>query len=143
MTAKEYLSQYGTLNSEINAKLEQKRQLFELAASVAPSATHGGSGNVSDKVGRTAAKLLDLEREINADIDRLVDLRREIEAVIAGVPDERLRTLLELRYINGVTFERIAEHLDLSAVQIWRLHKIALEAVQEKNHALNKSGKVC
>ncbi len=133
MTAKEYLSQYKALNSEINAKLEQKRQLFALATSVAPSTTHGDCGNVSDKVGRTIAKLLDLEREINADIDRLVDLRREIEDVIAGVPDERLRMLLELRYVNGLTFEEIAENLDLSTVQIWRLHKIALEVVQEKH----------
>lgn len=132
MTAKEYLSQYKTLNGEINAKLEQKRQLFALATSVAPSNTHGGCGNVSDKVGRTVAKLLDLEREINSDIDRLVDLRREIEDVIADVPDERLRMLLELRYVNGLTFEEIAENLDLSTVQIWRLHKIALEVVKEK-----------
>lgn len=133
MTAKEYLSQYGTLNSEINAKLEQKRQLFELAASVAPSATHGGSRNVSDKVGRTAAKLLDLEREINADIDRLVDLRREIEAVIAGVPDERLRTLLELRYINGVTFEQISRRMGYSFSQIRRLHKKSLDFLKDEH----------
>lgn len=132
MTPKEYLSRYRTLNNEINAKLEQKRQLYELATSAAPSTTRGSGGNISDKVGRTVAKLLDLEREINADIDRLVDLRREIEEVIAGVPDERLRTLLELRYINGLTFEGIGERLGLSTVQIWRLHKTALEAVQEK-----------
>lgn len=133
MTAKEYLSQYKTLNSEINAKLEQKRQLFELAASVAPSATHGGSGNVSDKVGRTAAKLLDLEREINADIDRLVDLRREIEAAIAGVPDERLRTLLELRYVNGLTFEQISRRMDYSFSQIRRLHKKSLDFLKDEH----------
>lgn len=133
MTAKEYLSRYRTLNSEINAKLEQKQQLFELAASVAPSNTHGASGNVSDKVGRTVAKLLDLEREINADIDRLVDLRREIEAAIAGVPDERLRTLLELRYVNGLTFEQISRRMDYSFSQIRRLHKKSLDFLKDEH----------
>lgn len=131
MTAKEYLSQYRTLNDEINAKLEQKRELFALATSVSPSTTHGGGGNVSDKVGRTAAKLLDLELEINADIDRLVDLRWEIEEVIAGVPDERLRTLLELRYVNGLTFEQVAERMNYSVVQIRRLHKKSLKFIKD------------
>lgn len=131
MTAKEYLSQYKTLNGEINAKLEQKRQLFALATSVAPSNTHGGCGNVSDKVGRTVAKLLDLEREINSDIDRLVDLRREIEDVIADVPDDRLRMLLELRYVNGLTFEQISQRMNYSCVQIRRLHKKSLKFVKD------------
>lgn len=133
MTAKEYLSQYKTLNSEINAKLEQKQQLFELATSVAPSTTHGASGNVSDKVGRTVAKLLDLEREINADIDRLVDLRRDIEEVIAGIPDERLRMLLELRYVNGLTFEEISRRMDYSFSQIRRLHKKSLDFLKDEH----------
>lgn len=133
MTAKEYLSQYRTLNDEINAKLEQKRELFALATSVSPSTTHGGGGNVSDKVGRTVAKLLDLEREINADIDRLVELRREIEEVIAGVPDERLRTLLELRYVNGLTFEQISQKMNYSFSQIRRFHKKSLDFLKDEH----------
>lgn len=132
MTAKEYLTQYRTLNVRINAKLEQKQQLFELATSVAPSSDHGHGGSVSDKVGRTVTKILALEQEINADIDRLVVLRQEIESTIAGVPEERLRLLLELKYINGRTWEDVAELLKLSTVQVWRLHKAALLFIQEK-----------
>lgn len=132
MTAKEYLTQYRTLNIRINAKLEQKQQLFELATSIAPSSDHGQGSGVSDKVGRTVTKILALEQEINAEIDRLAALRQEIESVIAGIPDERLRILLELKYINGQTWENVAELLKLSTVQVWRLHKAALFFIQEK-----------
>ena len=130
MSAKEYLSQYRNLNTRVNAKCEQLARLRELSTKVSAGQGGGAPGYVSDRVGNIVAKICDAEREINAMIDRLIDLKAEIEHTIAAVPDETLRHLLELRYINGKTFEQIAVDMHYSWRHIIRIHGDALSAVR-------------
>ena len=132
MTAKEYLSQYRLLDARINAKLKQLEDLRERAVSVSCGQNTGAhSSTPYDRVGELAAKIVDREAEINHDIDALVALQREISGKIALVPDEKLRLLLELRYINCMTFERIACEMNYSYKQVCRLHGSALSAVHD------------
>lgn len=129
MTAKEYLSRYKLLDTEIALKLEQVEKYRELAEYVSHMSGSGsGSG---DKIGRTVAKLVDLENEINAEIDKLVLLKQEIEATIAAVDDPTLRQLLTLKYINGHTFEQIAVEMNYCYMQICRLHGKAIKTVED------------
>ena len=69
MTTKEYLEQYWTLNLLINAKMERARLWRQRAEYVSPSGAAGTAGKIRDRVGDTVAKIADLEREINTDID--------------------------------------------------------------------------
>lgn len=131
MTTKEYLQQYRTLDMEINSKLDQLAELREKAEKVSSSGGGSSGGQISDKVGRTAAKIVDLDNEINRDIDRLVNLKREIEAAVGKIPNETYRILLIMRYINGKTFEQIAVDMYYSYKWICILHGRALKAVKE------------
>lgn len=132
MTAKEYLSRYRFLNNGINAKLEQAAELRRKAQSVSGGSSDGThSSQPYDRIGEITAKLVDLEREINEEIDAAVDVQREIRAAIAEVPDERLRTLLEYKYINCLTLEEIAVRMNYSYPQICRLHGRALMLVRK------------
>ena len=127
MTAKEYLSQYKDLNDSINAKLEQVGELRRKAQTVSSGSSDGThSSTPRDRIGEITARIVDLEREINEDIDRSIDVQRGILTAISTVPDERLRHLLELRYINCLTLEEIARRMDYSYKQICRLHGKAL-----------------
>lgn len=127
MTAKEYLSQYKDLNDSINAKLEQVGELRRKAQTVSSGSSDGThSSTPRDRIGEITARIVDLEREINEDIDRSIDVQRGILTAISTVPDERLRHLLELRYINFLTLEEIARRMDYSYKQICRLHGKAL-----------------
>ena len=83
MTAKEYLEQYRRLKIEIDSKTEQLEELREFAKSVSHSSGAGGHAGVSDKVGKTVAKIIDLENEISCQIDKLLELKKEIESTIA------------------------------------------------------------
>lgn len=131
LTAKEYLSQYRTLDDSINAKLAQVEELRRKAQSVGGGNGTGAHGTQPhNRVGEITERLVDLEREINEEIDRSVDVQREIRAAIAAVPEERLRTLLEYKYINGCTLEQIAVRMDYSYPQICRLHGKALMVVK-------------
>lgn len=130
MTAKEYLQQYKFLDSRIKAKCEQLERLRELSTKVSAEQGSGAHSGVSDRVGNIVAKICDAEAEINEMIDILLDLRVEIERAIAAVPDETLRQLLELRYINCKTFEQIAVEINYSYMHVCRLHGKALAQIK-------------
>lgn len=133
MTAKEYLSQYRALNDSINAKIAQVEELRRRAQTVSGGNRTGAhSSQPYDRIGEITAKICDREAEINCEINALVELQREISAKIARVDDSRLRLLLELRYLNCMTFERVAVAMNYSYMQVCRLHGMALAAFAEK-----------
>lgn len=74
-------------------------------------------------------KIIDLQNEINADIDRLVDLKREIVAVIKAVEQPEYQTLLEKRYLCFLTWEQIAVDMNYGIDNVFKLHKKALACV--------------
>ena len=128
MTAKEYLEQYKTLDVQIDAKIAQAQRLRERAQYVSSTSSgdiHGSQP--SDKVGELTAKIVDLEREINAEIDRLIDLKREIKELIAKLPDARQKSVLELHYINRRSFLKIAGQMHYSVETIYLIHRVALK----------------
>lgn len=132
MTAKEYLSRYHLINIRINQKIDQQRQLRELATNISPSSGGGhSSSGVSDKVGMAVAKIATLEQEINAEIDELIRVKAEIEHTISAVADERLRLILIARYINGNRWEQIAVMQNIELRWLYRLHGRALSEVSK------------
>lgn len=127
MTAKEYLSQYRMLDARIKSKQQQLSDLRERAVSVSGGNGNGShSGTPYDRVGELTAKIVDREGEITRDIEALVQLQREITAKIDLVEDNKLRLVLELRYISCYTIERIACEMNYSYRQVCRLHGKAL-----------------
>ena len=139
MNIKDFLARHRTADAEINSKLEQLAELKSLATKITPSTNYEGrgSGNVSDRVGRTAAKIVDLEQEINEAIDRLVDIKSEIEDLINLLEDSVMRTVLERRYILHENWEVIAVKMGYSVRHITRLNIQAL-AMLEKHLPENR-----
>lgn len=130
MTAKEYLNRYRYINASIDCKLEEIAGLRDKATRLSPTAMFDRNGNVSDKVGRSVAKIVDLETEIDREVDELVAAREEIMETIAKVGDERLKSLLTMRYINGYKWEKIALNMHYSHANVTQyLHPQALRIV--------------
>ena len=57
---------------------------------------------------------------------KLVALRQSIGTAIDSLSDPKLRELLRLRHIEGMTWEAISEYMNYSYMQINRLHNKAL-----------------
>ena len=131
MTSKEYLSQARYLDMRINSKLDQIESLHELATRC--TSTISGMPHNPNRDGSPMAdaicKIIDLESEINADIDKLVDLKREIVGVIKRIDNVELQTLLEKRYLCFMQWEQIAVDMCFSIQHVYRLHAEALDAV--------------
>lgn len=136
MTAKEYLGQAYRLDQRIDAKLEQVANLRALATKATATLSdmpRSSSPNLQ-QVESIVVKIIDLENEINADIDRLIDLKREITAAINAIPVPEYQVVLELRYLCYKRWEEIAVSMNYATNYIFELHGKALKkiAVPEK-----------
>ena len=129
----EYLRQAQILDARIDAGIERIQRLRALAERRTAAYGHGSGGGsgAADRRADVVARIVDAERELDQKIDRMIALRAEIEAVIAGVPDARMRTLLELRYLNNHTWEQIAEEMHFGVQWLHKLHGRALMCAKE------------
>lgn len=132
---KEILQQYRLAEMEeqrLEHEIERWRSRAEKVTPGYSKAPAGGGDGRSME--HTLERLGELAVELTQQRDKLIRLRREIVAAIDTVPDARLRELLRLRYIEGLSFERIAVSMDYSWRQVIRLHGVALNEVVMECH---------
>ena len=128
MNAKEFLEQVGYVDQAIDSKLEQVQRLRDeskKATSLVSDLPRGGSSS-QQRMQDTIAKIVDLEREINRDIDRLVDMKRAVRLAINAMANPEERLILELRYLCYKGWPEIAEKADCSESNVYRIHGLAL-----------------
>lgn len=130
MTAKEFLQQYRNADHDINAKLDQIHKLRELATKTTQALSERVQTSAENKTEKIVSKIVDMENEVDAEIDNLQAIKHKIMAVIKQVSDTKQRMVLERRYINGETWEQIADNLNYSYMQICRIHGRALQKAE-------------
>jgi DNA-directed RNA polymerase specialized sigma subunit len=133
LTSKQYLRQAYRLNERINSHIREVEQLKLISTSLPGidfSQERVQGGNLpGNRIANIIAKITDLERQINREIDSFIDLKQEIHDVIEAVkhPDQKL--VLRYRYIEFFTWEETAKKLNYSLKQIHRIHSAALQNV--------------
>ena len=120
------LAEEKDIREEI-AYWESKAQKVTASWSAVPS---GGKG--SDKVQTGAIKVAELRESLMDKINQLAAVRIEIERAIGTVQDDTQRRLLRLRYIKGMTWERIAVEMNYGYQWICKLHGRALLLIEIK-----------
>ena len=131
MTAKEYLNRYRRINAEIDCKLEEIAHYRSMATRLSPTAMFDRNGNVSDKVGRSVAKIVDLETEIDREVDELVETRRDMMQMISRLDNADMQLILEMRYIAMFSWSQIAEKMHWSTEKIFKLHGKSLKIIEK------------
>lgn len=127
MRAKYYLRQIRRLDNIINAKLEQIEILKSMSTKITTDLSNERvQTSVSDKLGSSVVKIVDLENELNDSIDRLIDLKSEAMKRIDSLENENYKLLLTLRYLNYKTWEQIAVEMNYSYRNIHKLHEKSL-----------------
>ena len=135
MTAKEYLRSIKYLDSAINAKQAELDRLKRDMCSI-KGVTYDGDkvqGGITDSM-KIVDKIIDLNNVINAEIDKLVDLKAEAHNKIEKVCNEKFISLLTDIYINGYTFEQVAERMNITDKTICRWHGQALQLFRKENN---------
>lgn len=126
------LRQIKKLDAMIDAKLEQLSKLKELMTKVNVSDYHSDKVQTThnnDQLCDTIAKIIDLERIINQDIDRFVDLKEECMKQVDSLEDPKLISIAYKRYFEYKTFEQIAEEMELSTFWVIQLNKKLMSIV--------------
>lgn len=134
MNAKEELSQYKYKLKKVNEALEEYQKYKDRATkmtSIISDNPQMRSNLNSDKVGNNSVKMADLSREyeerwLAAEKERL-DLTDKINMI-----EEPYRTLLHMRYIEKLTFEKIAYEMGYTYSAITKMHGKALNLFVQK-----------
>lgn len=132
MTAKEYLKQIDKLDALIKNKLIEVQQWKDIAFGI--TAQMGGervqsSGN-QQKMAAAIEKYVDIEKEIDAHIDRLIDLRNEVISVIEQLDREEYE-LLHCVYVQHIPLKDVAERNNYTYSWATWMHGKALLNVQK------------
>ena len=109
MTLKE-LSQLYYLNREIERDQERLDALRERAAAAGAPNTDGmpKSPGYENRIEHYIAEIVDLEAIIRAKISLCMHERNRLERYIADIPDSLTRQIFALRFINGLSWVRVA-----------------------------------
>ena len=129
MRAKEFLNRAYKLDLEIEEMKQEKALLLNrITSPVSSLGSEVVSGTKDPHKYDTYANYC---LEIDKRNEELMAIKREIKETIYKVNDTKLRTLLLARYINFKTFEQIAVDMSYDWRHIMRLHKEALQTVEQ------------
>lgn len=131
------------IDKKIESKIKQAEKLREMALCVQSTNTTTDrvqSSRQPDPM-RLIDRACDMEAEINIEIDRLVDLKAKAETLIEQLPP-REALLMELRYLEGLSWDKVADRLGYEQRKVYRIHGVALEMMIGHKTAAAREGKI-
>lgn len=138
MTAKEFLRQVRTVDRRIDEATERlDRMRAKLEAGRLSRITGLPRGGTMDWT-ETADRIIELERRVNSKVRDMCRMKQAAMDAIDAIEEPKLREVLELYYLDGYTWEQVAEAMGYSDLRwVYRLHGRALLKVRvpeaEKN----------
>lgn len=137
MKAKEYLQQLQRLDTVINQKIKEVHDLRLQAVQRTGGLDYSKERVQSSPSGdapfvKPICRIIDLEAEINAEIDRFVDEKHKIINQIQGLKNSDYIRLLFKRYVEFKSLERICVEMNFSYDYIKHLHGYALKDFEDK-----------
>ena len=134
MKAKEYLQQLQRLDTMINQKIKELGGLRLMSQSV------GGIDYSKERVQSSPSgdapfvkpvlRMIELEQEINAEIDRFVDEKHEIINQIQALQNPKHIDILYKHYVEFKRLEIVAVEMNFTYQYIVELHGTALKEFQ-------------
>lgn len=140
MTSKEFLRRVRTIDRQVDEAQERVDRIrAKLEAGRMNRLTgmpRGGSGDWT----QTADRLIELEQRINAKTRDMVRWKLAAIEAIDALEDIRLRELMQLYYIDGMTWQQVADRMGMKDVRwAYVLHGRALLRIQIPKEILNNS----
>lgn len=126
---KQYLSQIGRLEKQIQNKLSEIYQLKAMACSITVSSEKESirTSVNKDKLGSAVARIVDLEREANELVNSFSEKRQHIIEQIDSIENVDYYHVLSMRYVGQKSFGNIADATHWSIRKVFSLHDKALQ----------------
>ena len=130
MTVKEFLRRARSVDRRVDEATERAERIrARLEAGRMSSVTGMPRGGAKDWT-ETADRLIELEQLVNAKTRELVRWKLAAIDAIDQVEEARLREVLELYYIDGYTWEQVAQRMGYDKSWVFRLHGRALQRIE-------------
>lgn len=127
---KEELTEIIIADKKIRAKKETAAALYELATSVQGIDTTTLKVQTSSRSeNEIINKYLDLERELKKDIAAVLE-KKEVVYKKLQVLDGLEKDIMQLRYIAGLSWDEIADKVNISSRHVYRIHEKSLEKLK-------------
>ena len=130
MSTKEWLSRAWKIDNEITALerelLSAKERMLSVTAHYSDIKVQTSKSNKTEDA---TLKYIEYKNKLECHIDDLYAVKCEIADAISKVTNPTYRTLLELRYLRYMTWEKIAVELDITLQWVHVLHKRALKKI--------------
>ena len=129
--AKRFLRGYRALLLRRESLLREIERLREsLTGITAPLKDDPVQGSgAADRMADTVARIVDAEEALEPALSEINGKIKEIMAAIDSVPDEMGKTVLTLRYIEGLDWISVSERISYEERQTFVIHGRALAAV--------------
>ena len=128
---KELLNVYIEAKKRFDQISDTMLEVMSYATKITPllSDMPKGGNTSGNKIERAIERLDSLADDLQKESIKMMETMEQVESAIQTVPDETLRLLLKLRYINGYKFEDVAKKMHYSYRNVTRLHGKALSQV--------------
>lgn len=119
----------GLIDSKIRQLDQLKRYRGRLPTYRGQEPVQSGVG---DPTAGIALKIVQLDEEIAQDIERLVDLKAEARVLFKQLDDDlKYKSVMELRYLECMTWREVAQSLHFSYKHVFKLHSEALRRLYD------------
>lgn len=135
MTAKEYLEQIKTLEHKIYCMKLRSEEYDRLSYSIngmnfGNDMPHSPNRNTEAPFVKWIYKKIEIDQKIAKLEEDLKNLKAEAFLKIESLENEDYKMVLIMRYIKGMTWEKIADELYISRRTALRWHGLALESLK-------------
>lgn len=133
MTTKKYLKQIKVLDHKIKHKESQLRELrsrIMQAGGVNYERERVQSSPKGDRIADDIIRLVELKEQIIKERIEYLQAKERVIQDIHGLEDPREMDILVKRYIEGKTWDKIADEMNYSLGRVHQLHRQALENIE-------------
>lgn len=120
------LNRYQIAEAKIRKLTEQLENLESLRDSIAANSDGLKPAGVSDRTGRVAAMIADLEQAIETEIAEALKTKTSVLKLISKLQDADQYAVIYARYIDGKSVSAIAQDLFSSRNRVRRIHDEAV-----------------
>lgn len=132
MTAEKYLRQYRDIKTQIEIEKSKRAIVEDLATLAGVDYTRISVQSApADTVPDIVARLLQMDDRISKKIEELLETLKEIEDRIGRIPSATQRKVLQLRYLACMEWDEIADSINYSRRQTFRIHAAALRSMEK------------
>lgn len=127
MTGREYLRKAHRMKQSLDHKMEQLKQLRASSEGTTVSYSDAPRGGFNpERMAMAIENVIDQWQKLAEAVLPLIEMQRRIQKCINKIQDLNNRTILELYYLNGYSWKKVAREMNYSEATVFQRHKEAL-----------------